>query len=71
MFADEVKYFSLRACMKEDAVLAFLILEFIFDYIFDPKKNELFCAVLVFRRGVSNAICDLVLHLQSEGLNIS
>ena len=41
------------------------------DHIFGPKKDKLFCPVFVFRRGMSNAICDLVLYLQSEGLNIS
>ena len=70
-FADEVKYFFLIACIKEDDVLTFLILGPILDHIFGPKKDKLFCPVFVFRRGMSNAICDLVLHLQSEGLNIS
>ena len=41
------------------------------DHIFGPKKDKLFCPVFAFRRGMSNAICDLVLYLQSEGLNIS
>ena len=43
----------------------------ILDHIFDPKKDKLFYPVFVFRRGMSNAICDLVLYLQSEGLKIS
>ena len=49
----------------------FLILGPILDHIFGPKKDKLFRHVFVFRRGMSNAICDLVLYLQSEGLNIS
>ena len=41
------------------------------DQMFDPKKDKLFWPVLIFRRGMSNGIYDLVLYLQSEGLNIS
>ena len=43
----------------------------IFDHIFGPKKNKLFCPVFVCHRGMSNVICDLVLYVQSEALNIS
>ena len=57
--------------MKEDDILTFLILGSILDYIFDPKKDKLSPSVFVFGRGMSNAICDLLLYLQSEGLNIS
>ena len=70
-FADEVKIFFLIACTKEGDVLTFLILRPILDHIFGPKKDKPLCPVFVFRRGMSNAICDLVLYLQSEGLNIS
>ena len=59
------------AWIKEDDVLTFLRLGPIFDHIFGPKKDKLFCPVFVFCRGMSNAICDLVLYLQSENLNIS
>ena len=59
--------FFFRACIKEDIVLKRLMLGFIFG----PKKDKLFCLVLVFRRGMSNAICVLVVYLQSEDLNIS
>ena len=48
-----------------------MILGPILDHIFGRKKDKLFCPVIVFRRGMSNAICNLVLYLQSEGLNIS
>ena len=41
------------------------------DYIFGSKKDKVFCAAFVFRRGMSNAIYDLVLRLLNEGLNIS
>ena len=57
--------------MKEDDVLTFFILGSMLDLSFGPKKDKLFCLVIAFRRGMSNAICDLVLYLQSEGLNIS
>ena len=58
------------ACIKEDYALTFLILRPILDQIFGPMKDKLFCLVFVFRRGMSNAICDLVLYLQSKDLNI-
>ena len=56
---------------KEDNVPAFLILGLILVHIFDPKKDKLFCHVFLFGIGRSNAICDLVLYLQNEGLNNS
>ena len=70
MFADVVKYIFFRACKEEDVVLIFLIPEFIYDYIFGAKKDKLFCPVFVFHKGMSNDICDLVLHLLCENLNI-
>ena len=42
-----------------------------FDHIFVPTKDKRFCSVFVFYRGMSDAICDPVLYLLSEGLNIS
>ena len=49
--------------MKEVTALTFLILGFIFDHsIIGP--------VFSLRRVMSIAICDIVLYLQSEGLNI-
>ena len=58
MIADEIKYFSLdRACIKVSVVLTFFIVGFVFYHIFG--------------RGISSVICDLVLYLQIEGLNIS
>ena len=65
------KIFLLRVCIKGNDVLTMLILGVFFDHIFGPKKDKLFCPVFVFRRGLSNAICDPVLYLQSEGIKIS
>ena len=45
-------------------------LGFAFDKSFGPKKDYLFCLVFVIRRLMPNAICDLVLYFESEGLNI-
>ena len=42
---DEVKYFFLITCIKEDDVLTFLTLLPILDHISGPK---LFCPVFVF-----------------------
>ena len=39
-------------------------------YIFGPRKNKACRPVFVSREGISNAICDPVLHLLHEGLNI-
>ena len=35
---------------NEDHVLTFLILGFILDHIFGPKKDKLFCPVFVFHK---------------------
>ena len=48
-----------------------MILGPILDHNFGPKKDKLFCPLFVFRRGMSNAICVLVLYLQSKDINIS
>ena len=69
-FAYEVKYF-LNSIYKRRRCSNILMLGPLLDHIFGPKKGKLFCPVFVFRRGMSNAICDLVLYLQSEDLNIS
>ena len=47
--------------------LTFLLLGFILDHIFYLKKDNLSCPVFVFRRGMSNGICDPVLYPKSEG----
>ena len=51
--------------------LTFLLLGFILDHIFCPKKDNLSCPVFVFPRGMSNGICDPVLYPKSEGSNVS
>ena len=56
---------------EKEVVLIFFMPEFIFYHIFGPEKNKLLCPVFVFRRDMSNVLCDLVLYMQSEGLNIS
>ena len=65
-----MKFFVI-GCIKEDDVLRFLIVGPILDNIFGPKEHKLFGPVFVFRRGVFNASCDVVLYLQGEDLNIS
>ena len=47
--------------MKEDVVAA---------VIFGPRNDILFCPLIVLQSGISNAICNLVLRLFSEGINI-
>ena len=43
----------------------------IFDDIFGPKKNDLFCPVFVFHRGKPIGIFKYILYFKDEGLNIS
>ena len=45
-------------------------LGFMFDDIFDPKKNDLLCPVFVFHRGMSIGILKYKLYFKNEGLNI-
>ena len=63
--------FSFRACMTETVLLIILVLGFISDHIFLSKEDKLFFPVFAFHKSMSNAIYDLVLYLQSEGLNFS
>ena len=51
--------------------LTFLLLEFILEHNFCSKKDNLSWPVFVFRRGMSNDICDPVLYPKSEGSKIS
>ena len=46
-------------------------LRFIFGNIFGPKKNDLFCPVFVFQRGMSIGMLKYILYFKNEGLNIS
>ena len=57
-FADELNFF-LIACIKEEDVVTFLVLGPVLNHIFGPMKDKLFYLLFVFRRGMSNAICDM------------
>ena len=61
----------LKRCVKEDVVAAVFIFELILFQIFCPRNDILFCPLIALQRSISNAICDLVLQLFSEGMNIS
>ena len=61
MFADEVKYFSLKHAGKKMLFNIFVTIGFILDHISGPMKDKLTCLVFVFRRDMSNGICDPVL----------
>ena len=39
--------------------------------IFGPRNHKLFCPLIVLQTIISNAICDLMLQLFGEGINIS
>ena len=41
------------------------------DHSLGPRNEILFFPIVVFRRGISNASCGLVLYLLKEGLKIS
>ena len=43
----------------------------IFDDIFGPKKNDLFCPAFVFQRGMSISMLKYILYFENEGLYIS
>ena len=43
----------------------------IFDDIFVPKKNHLFCPVFVLHRGIPIGILKYIPYFKNEGLNIS
>ena len=66
MSADEVKYFSLKDAWKKTLFNIFVTRVYS-SPIFCPKKDNLSCPVFVFRRGMSNGICDPVLYPKSEG----
>ena len=53
----------LIACIKEIRYSTIFYTSIYFDHIFGPKTGKLFCSVFVFRKGMSNATCDLVLYL--------
>ena len=45
-------------------------LRFIFEDIFGPKKNDLFCHAFVFQRDMYIAMLKYILYFKNEGLNI-
>ena len=55
-----------KRCVK--AVAA--VFMFLFQ-IFGPRNGIFFCPLIVLQSGISNVICDLVLWLFTEGINIS
>ena len=57
--------------MKEYGVAAVFMFKLTVFQIFDPRNDILFCPLIILRRGISNAICDLVLQLFSDGINTS
>ena len=50
-----------KGCVKEDVVAAVFMLELTLFQIFGPRNEIFFCPLFVLQRGISNAICDLVL----------
>ena len=64
----------LNVCLRNKWLWVGILLQplgFIFDDIFGPKKNDLFCPVFVFHRGMSIGILKYILYFNNEGLNIS
>ena len=57
--------------MKKAVVFTLLVLWLILVHIFGPRKVKACCSVFAFGRDISNAICNQVLYLLYEGLNIS
>ena len=71
MLANKEKYFSEKHAWKKMLRKIFVTMVY-FWLFFSSKKDNLFWHIFVFRRGTSNAICDLVLYLKSdESLSIS
>ena len=60
-----------KRCVKEDVVATVFMFELTLFQIFGPKNDIPFCPLIVLQRDISNAICDLVLYLFREGMNIS
>ena len=59
-----------KAWVKVAVVLTAFKLLFVLDHTLGPRNEIPFCPIVVFRRGISNAICDLVLYLLKEGVKI-
>ena len=59
LFAQNNRGINLNVRLRTKWLLAGILLqppEFIFDDIFDPKKNDLLCPVFVFHKGMSIGI---------------
>ena len=52
-----------KVLVKVAAVLTAYTLLFVLDHILVPRIEILFCPIVVFQRGISSAICYLVLYL--------
>ena len=50
-------------------VTAFKLL-FVLDHILGLRNEMLFCPIVVFRRGISSAIYDLVLYILKKGVKL-
>ena len=65
---------SCSVCLRTKWLWIWILLQslgFIFENIFGPWKDKIFCPVFVFHRGMSNGTYGHVLYLNIEGLNIS
>ena len=65
------KNYLFRACVKDFVFFTFLMLRFILVHIFGPRKDHSSCPIFYFHWGRSSTICDLVLYLLYEGLNMT
>ena len=59
-----------KSWIKVAVVLTAFKLLLVLDHTLGPR-NDFFAQFAIFRRGISNAICDLVLHLLKESAKIS
>ena len=60
-----------KRCVKEAVVAAVFMFELALFQIFGSRNDILFCPLFVLQKGVSSAICDLVLWFFNEDINIS
>ena len=73
-FAQNRRGIYLNVCLRTKWLWIGILLQplgLIFDDIFGPKKNDLFCPVFVFHRVMSIGILKYKLYFKSESLNIS
>ena len=60
-----------KAWVKVAVVLTAFKLLLVLDHTLGLRNEILFCPIAIFRRAISNAICDLVLYLLKVGVKIS